>query len=436
MTAPDSPETPTTRRAARAMREGADGRAPEVQPGATAPAEPPFLLPEDVPALALPPEVHVARPASLPSGFAATPAAPPARPSTAPQQRVRGSRRARRPDRRHSARRAARAQAIEAGGNEGPPARHVRPRRLTRVGVAVVLALGGALLLGSTAAVTALVTGATGVEDPSADAVARMAVAPPTATALPVPKVAQTPVSADICADPEFMTAVEKHQDESAVVAAGGGEAFRAAVVGGDAPCVDLDDPTRIWAVINKARPYDPIDYRPSGLMMPDGVRSLEGGSLRADAASALTSLVTAAREAGVGELALESGFRSYETQQGSYGRQVDSKGAQQADLVSARPGFSEHQSGLTGDVVACSGGCSTLDDLAATSQGAWVAEHAWEHGWIVRYVEGATGVTGYLPEPWHLRFIGPELARAYHDGGWRTLEEFFGLAPAPAYLG
>ena len=137
-----------------------------------------------------------------------------------------------------------------------------------------------------------------------------------------------------------------------------------------------------------------------------------------------------------IGEIALESGFRSYPTQQDTYGRQVAEKGQEAADLVSARPGFSEHQSGLAGDVVACAGACGTLDDLAATTQGRWVADHSWEHGWIVRYTDGATPVTGYSPEPWHLRYIGRDLARAYHDGGWTSLEEFFGLEPAPGYVG
>jgi D-alanyl-D-alanine carboxypeptidase len=54
----------------------------------------------------------------------------------------------------------------------------------------------------------------------------------------------------------------------------------------------------------------------------------------------------------------------------------------------------------------------------------------------VVRYLEGQTAVTGYQPEPWHLRYIGPQLARAYHDGGFLTLEEFFGLPGAPDYAG
>lgn len=61
-------------------------------------------------------------------------------------------------------------------------------------------------------------------------------------------------------------------------------------------------------------------------------------------------------------------------------------------------------------------------------------ARHAWEYGFITRYTEGRTDVTGYEPEAWHLRYIGPELAKAYHDGGYTTLEEFFGLPPAPTY--
>lgn len=304
---------------------------------------------------------------------------------------------------------------------------------MTRAGIVVVVALGGALLVGSTAAVTSLVSG--GASDAPESAVMELSL-PPRADQLPVPSLDVTPVSADVCAEPEVIAALEVGDDAGAIAAAGGGEAFRAAVAAGDAPCVDLADPARLWVVVNKQRQFAPVDYRPGGLVLPGGVRSVEGGSLRSDAAAALTAMVTAAREAGVGEIALESGFRSYQTQQGSYGRQVAARGVAGADQVSARPGFSEHQSGLAGDVVPCSGACGTLDDLAGAPQGAWVAAHSWEHGWIVRYVEGATGTTGYLPEPWHLRYVGTDLARAYHDGGWTSLEEFFGLEAAPDYSG
>src|SRR3546814_14600344 len=82
------------------------------------------------------------------------------------------------------------------------------------------------------------------------------------------------------------------------------------------------------------------------------------------------------------GEIALESAYRSYTTQESTYAGHVADRGVEGADLVSARPGFSEHQSGLAVDVVPCDeGSCATIDDLAGSSQGAWIAEHAWEHG-------------------------------------------------------
>ena len=65
-----------------------------------------------------------------------------------------------------------------------------------------------------------------------------------------------------------------------------------------------------------------------------------------------------------------------------------------------------------------------------------WLAAHSWEFGWIARYEDGHTQTTGYRPEPWHLRYVGCELARAYHDGNWHTLEDFFALPAAPGYVG
>lgn len=210
---------------------------------------------------------------------------------------------------------------------------------------------------------------------------------------------------------------------------------FRRSVAAGLVPCVALDDPARVWVVINKTRPNNPTGFEPASVETPAGVRTAAGVGLRADAAAALSAMVGAASAAGAGEISLQSGYRSYQTQESTYGSQVDANGAELADLSSARPGFSEHQTGLAGDVVPCGETCGTLDDLAGTPQGEWIVAHAWEYGWITRYEDGFTSVTGYTPEPWHLRYIGPELARAYHDGGWRTLEEFFGLPAAPIYL-
>ncbi|WP_051191757.1 M15 family metallopeptidase [Microbacterium luticocti] len=335
------------------------------------------------------------------------------------------------------------------GSHTVPRMRHAR--RTAALPARAVLAAASVLILAGGTAGTAMALSDRG-PDPlrppaaTADIIASQvdgtradAATPTPATSLPPVTTEQSAplvevASLDVCDIPAFTTALAAHDDAAAIRAAGGADEFRTAVAEGRAPCVSLSDPAHAWVVVDKLRPFDPIDYTPSPLTVPDKVRSIVGGELRADAAAALTRMVAAARADGAGEIALQSGYRSYKTQKQSYGVQVDMRGTEKADLVSARPGYSEHQSGLTGDVVACNGGCGTLDDLAGTPQGDWIVAHAWQYGWIVRYEKGHTGVTGYLPEPWHLRYIGTELATAYHDGGFHTLEEFFGLPAAPDY--
>lgn len=336
-------------------------------------------------------------------------------------------------------RREARAVAVLQGHRAITAPQHAG-HRSARVGIAA-LAVATSLMLVSAASVTAafggpeLFTPQQAGEADAPEVTARLsAPVPATAETIPAPTVSAAPAALDVCSRPGVADALAAGDDAAAIAAAGGPEAFRAAVAGGTAGCVRLDDSARVWVVLNKTRPHNPLDYRPASLELPGGVRSIEGGALRADAAAALSAMASGAAAAGVGEIALLSGFRSFQTQQETYGNQVGAQGAAQADLTSARPGYSEHQSGLAADVVACADGCGTLDDLAATAQGQWIAANAWQYGWIVRYEAGYQPITGYDPEPWHLRFIGTDLAKAYHDGGWHTLEEFFGLPAAPTY--
>jgi zinc D-Ala-D-Ala carboxypeptidase len=325
------------------------------------------------------------------------------------------------------------------------PARHVR--RADRLRRTILVAVAAVLLIGGGSATLAAL-GASTDDDPSTSEVTSAADATTTdddirASIVPLPDDGlPTPVisggrtdAGGLCDDPALAEALSAGDDAAAIQAAGGAEAFRTAVAAGAAPCISLDDPARSWVVVNKLRPYQPIDAAPSEIVIPQGVRSLEEAGLTPDAAGALTALVAGAAEAGAGELALQSAYRSYTTQQQTYAGHVAQRGVDGADLVSARPGFSEHQSGLTVDVVPCTNGsCGTLDDLAGTPQGDWLVAHAHEYGWIVRYTEGHTDVTGYAPEPWHLRYIGTDLAGAYAAGGWTSLEEFFGLPAAPDY--
>lgn len=312
------------------------------------------------------------------------------------------------------------------------PAR--RRRRLAiAVGSAIAILIGSALAIGTVAGSVADATASATVDDAALTAVAAGPPAVP-AAGLPVPQVSAVAATATPCDDPAFTAALAAGDDAAALAAAGGGSAFRAAVASGIAPCVSLSDPNREWVVVNKQRPLDPLDYRAGDLIMPQNVRALEDSALRAAAANALTAMVKAASDAGAGEIGYLSAFRSYSTQQSTYAGRVAVGGVAEADRESARAGYSEHQSGLAVDIVPCDGSCGTLDDVAASTQGAWVREHAWEFGFITRYAEGRESVSGYEPEAWHQRYIGPELARAYHEGGYTTLEEFFGLPAAPTY--
>lgn len=301
-------------------------------------------------------------------------------------------------------------------------------QRVAALALAVVVIAGGAIAV------------STASGEPSAPVAAPEAAAmiagPPAVPAegLPVPVIAEAPAPPSPCDDPTVTSALASGNDAAAIAAVGGGEAFRAAVASGIAPCVSLSDADRQWVVVNKKRPFDPVDYRPGDIVMPDGVRALKESGLRRQAADALTTLVGAAKDAGAGEIGYLSAFRSYSNQQSTYAGRVAVGGVEAADRESARAGFSEHQSGLAVDIVPCNRSCGTLDDVAGSSQGAWVRDHAWEYGFITRYDGGRIDVTGYEPEAWHLRYIGPELAQAYHDGGYTTLEEFFGLPAAPTY--
>jgi zinc D-Ala-D-Ala carboxypeptidase len=311
--------------------------------------------------------------------------------------------------------------------------RHAARRRARRVRAVFTRMAATVLIVGGTAAVTAAAAGTSAASDPPSAAAASASPSPSASVKPPPVNEATVTTTRNPCTDAEFTAALGAHDTEAAVAAAGGAAAFREEVISGVAPCIHLDDPSFTWVVVDKKRPYAPRDYAPSPLVAPAGVHVING-SLRSDAAAALSHMVDAARHAGAGEIALDSGYRSYRTQVTSYGVQVRSRGSSGADLVSARPGFSEHQSGLAGDVVACSRSCGSLDMLAGTPQDAFILSHAWEYGWIVRYEAGHTPITGYTSEPWHLRFIGVQLAKAYHDGGFHTLEEFFGLPAAPTY--
>lgn len=126
--------------------------------------------------------------------------------------------------------------------------------------------------------------------------------------------------------------------------------------------------------------------------------------------------------------LHIQSGFRSYDTQNRLYNNYVNSRGKAAADTFSARPGHSEHQSGLAFDVCQNGYGCinSSFDDTPPAN---WLANNCYKYGFILRYPKGKTNETGYKYESWHFRYVGVDLAtKLYNNGDWITLENYFGI--------
>jgi zinc D-Ala-D-Ala carboxypeptidase len=186
-------------------------------------------------------------------------------------------------------------------------------------------------------------------------------------------------------------------------------------------------NPGTIAVVVNKRRPNVPINRIP-----PDLVQ-VGSQLMRREAAGQMARMITAAASAGV-RITTVSGYRSYSTQYSLYYSYVAAYGQAYADTISARPGYSEHQTGLAMDIGNPNGACGLLPCFASTPAGAYAAANAWKYGYIVRYTNGYTSITGYSYEPWHLRYVGVKISADMHNGGYHTLEQYFGMAAAPSY--
>lgn len=179
--------------------------------------------------------------------------------------------------------------------------------------------------------------------------------------------------------------------------------------------------------VVNKQRSL-PDGYEPGDLVEPKVKFSFdephEKRQMRKEAAEALEKLFAAAESQGV-ELRAVSGYRSYTRQKSVYDNHVRTKGEAEANRISAVPGTSEHQTGLSIDVSSPSAGNALEQSFGDTEEGRWLAEHAPEYGFVIRYPKGREDVTGYVYEPWHIRYVGEELAPDIASSGL-TLEEYF----------
>ena len=147
-------------------------------------------------------------------------------------------------------------------------------------------------------------------------------------------------------------------------------------------------------------------------------------GSLRPEAAQAFREMAEAAREEGIA-LRSVSAYRSYSYQNALYSRYLTQYRQNTADTFSARPGHSEHQTGLALDINTA----STRDHFENTPAFAWLKEHCAQYGFILRYDQGKEDITGYRFEPWHYRYVGVETAQAVMEQGL-AYEEYLALQP------
>lgn len=157
--------------------------------------------------------------------------------------------------------------------------------------------------------------------------------------------------------------------------------------------------------VVNKTYSL-PSDYNPGGLIQ--------------ECSSQFELLRQGAAEDGI-NIYLSSGFRSYDCQKQLYSGYVSYYGQEKADTFSARPGHSEHQTGMAID-------CNIVNDsFIDTPEAIWLAEHCYEYGFIIRYPQGKESITGYKYEPWHIRYVGIDNAEDIYNSGL-TLEEYLGV--------
>lgn len=186
-------------------------------------------------------------------------------------------------------------------------------------------------------------------------------------------------------------------------------------------------DPESIGVLVNRKYPLS-SSYVPSDLTVPNVDFTFDYMSdkrhMREIAAFYLERMFAAAERDGI-SLAGVSAYRSYQRQVAIYENNVRTRGKKATDAVSAKPGTSEHQTGLTIDISSASAGYAIDKTFGQSDAGKWVAANSWKYGFIVRYPRGKEKITGYEYEPWHIRFTGRRLAR-YLTRNNLTMEEYY----------
>ncbi|MEY9970980.1 D-alanyl-D-alanine carboxypeptidase [Lysinibacillus sp. RC46] len=190
-------------------------------------------------------------------------------------------------------------------------------------------------------------------------------------------------------------------------------------------------DPESITLLVNKKYAF-PEGYEPKDLVYPNVPfifnGKIEKRMMKEEAAKYLEKMFHAANKQNI-YLAGVSAYRSSQTQTTLFNNYVKKDGIEKAKTYSAVPGTSEHQSGLAIDVSGTDGTCAADDCFANTGEAAWLEDNAHKYGYIIRFPKGKENITGYQYEPWHIRYVGVNLATELYNKGL-TLEEYYESAP------
>ncbi len=187
-------------------------------------------------------------------------------------------------------------------------------------------------------------------------------------------------------------------------------------------------DPASYTVLVNRDYPM-PEDYVPEDLVIPDVGYSYNGiyekSYMREAAAKALEKMFAEAWKKKKYKLKVVSAYRSYERQNAIYQNNINTRGEEDTNKVSAQPGCSEHQTGLAIDVSSDTVNCTIEKSFASCPEGKWLARNCHNFGFIIRYPQGKSDITGYSYEPWHIRYVGVNLAKYIHKKKL-TLEEYY----------
>ena len=182
----------------------------------------------------------------------------------------------------------------------------------------------------------------------------------------------------------------------------------------------DVKNPYHIDTLVNKNNRLEK-NFKPNDLIKLDLTCANENKFLREEAAANFEKMCYEAKKEGY-QIVAVSGYRSYFYQQELYHYYVEHMGEEKALKASAKPGHSEHQTGLAVDVI---GSFGTYNEFEDTKEFTWMKENAYKYGFILRYPKGKEIITGFKYEPWHYRYVGTEVAKYLYEKQL-TLEEYY----------